>query len=427
MKSKQIRCLRNVLEEFERQNVGYCVLRNYEFLYDERFEVESLDTVVALRDYHNVERILLQAGFMPRKQQFSLKHKAFFKLLDEEMVSFDIQVGGVYWNDMLYLGEEIVEQRVRKEFFFVPSNNHTFVMLLVHSVLGKRYFKSKYQHILASLSYDKEYVWKKLSEVFSPTIARTLINSAVRGSLPLVSTKYLVLRFLFSKPKRLGIIIPLFFRWLRWKKFFKAYPLIVFIGPDGAGKSTQVQSLGQFLQKKRRRVAIVYMGRGRGQILPFGALGRAYKRAEKKRDAARHKGISIKKRIVYTLSAPIFTLDLLLRYVVSIFLPRRRRTIVITDRYCSDIYLMKYVPWWFKKRLFSLFPKPTLVFYLYNESCMLHERRPEEPVEELERQMRLLGKISQTMNAIMIKTDDKEKVRKEIMQRVFEYVLKEWY
>ena len=61
---------------------------------------------------------------------------------------FDIQVGGIHWNDMPYLGEEVLNNRVKKSYFYVPSDNDTFVMLLTHSILGKRYFKPKYKKIL---------------------------------------------------------------------------------------------------------------------------------------------------------------------------------------------------------------------------------------------------------------------------------------
>src|SRR3990167_404918 len=136
---------------FEEQGIRYCVLRNFEFLSDPNYAWEGLDTTISKDDYEKARAILLQQGFTQRKPQFSLQHKAFFKLVNGIKVSFDLQVGGVYWNDMRYMDESILANRVRKEFFYVPSSNDFFLMLLVHSILGKRYFKPKYQEQISLL------------------------------------------------------------------------------------------------------------------------------------------------------------------------------------------------------------------------------------------------------------------------------------
>ena len=106
--SHQIENLKQVLIDFNQQNINYCILRNYEFLLGEPFPPESLDTTIAEEDFSRAEAILKDHGFNKRKQQFSLKHKAFFKIQDHKYCSFDVQVGGVYWNDMHYYQESIL-------------------------------------------------------------------------------------------------------------------------------------------------------------------------------------------------------------------------------------------------------------------------------------------------------------------------------
>ena len=70
------------------------------------------------------------------------------------------------------------------------------------------------------------------------------------------------------------------------------------------------------------------------------------------------------------------------------------KKVVITDRYCSDILLMKNVPLGLKRSLLKLFPKPTITFYLYNSPRILHQRRPQESVEELSRQLKLFEELN---------------------------------
>src|SRR3989344_4139100 len=184
MKSKHypIEEYKKIFSAFDQQAIRYCVLRNFEFLYDSNFFWEGLDTVIAKDDYEKTRSILLQQGFSQRKPQFSLQHKAFFKLVNGVKVSFDIQVGGVYWNDLRYMGESIIANRIRKDFFYVPSDNDTFLMLLVHSILGKRGFKPKYQQIISSLleqgRVDENKILQDLSELFTKRMAKKIVSLA---------------------------------------------------------------------------------------------------------------------------------------------------------------------------------------------------------------------------------------------------------
>src|SRR3989344_936558 len=297
--------LKNTFEEFDKNKVKYCVLRNYEFLLNSKLPIESLDTVIAKEDIKKAELIFRNNGFFRRKQQFSLAHRAYFKLGEKlERVSFDVQIGGVHWNDLRYIDESILKNRVKKDYFYVPSDNDYFVMLLVHSILGKRRFKPKYKKILLSLNVDKEYVLGKLRRVFNKRIAFSLLNSVKNNKFEKIKIKHLLFYFIIKKPARILKLLILFFRWLKWKRLFKPAPLISILGPDGSGKSSLAVKLNSFLQESGRKTAVVYTGRGRGHFLPISKIGMKYKKIEKVKSS------KLKKRIIYTLAAPVFTLDL---------------------------------------------------------------------------------------------------------------------
>jgi len=422
--------IKEVFLDFDDHEVGYCVLRNFEFLFDNSSPWEGLDMAVAKDDFGEVNQILLRHGFIERKQQFSLRHRAYFKIVEGVKVSFDIQVGGVYWNDMKYIGEVIIANRMKKEFFYVPCANDFFLMLLVHSILGKRYFKPKYQEIMCSLLeqnlVDAEVVIQHLSILFTRKMARrifTLITSRQFRKIPIAT---LLCIFVSKKPSRLATLAALTIRWVRWKRPLQLYPLISIVGPDGAGKSTLVKSLYGYLDANERKPAIVYMGRGRDHILPFTALGREYKRAEKKRDANESTSgtTSFTRSLLYTLSSFLFVFDLLLRYWLTLFPLRMRKRIVITDRYCTDIILMKNVPWWWKKMLYSLFPKPTISVLLYNTPEVLHQRRPAETIQELRRQMEIFNKLSYHLR---LETKNLEENKKAVLDFVMTRLLVDWY
>jgi len=191
--------------------------------------------------------------------------------------------------------------------------------LLVHSILGKRMFKPEYKKILSDIKVDKDYVIQKLTKIFNKRIAGELFSLSQKKKFNTILNKKNNLIKLFIIKNNFKII-PLFFRWLKWKKFFKPWPLISFIGPDGAGKSTTAAAVSSYLNQNGHPSEIVYTGRGRNQILPIRKIGNAYKSKERKKPKKK----SLVKKVIYTLWAPVFTIDLLLRYLFVIF-PRRMK------------------------------------------------------------------------------------------------------
>jgi len=293
---------------------------------------------------------------------------------------------------------------------------------------------------------NNKYIYDHLSNIFNKKVAKELICLVRNNQFDKIKTKNLVTYFLLKKPNHLTIFIALFFRWVKQRKNpFNIAPLISVIGPDGSGKSTLVNHLNVFLRDSGKNTSLVYTGRGRDHILPISLIGRKYKRAEKINDGIRpdpktlvseiaksnpnntnKKSLNgkIKRKILYTLAAPVFSLDLFLRYWFRIFPKRFNKNIVITDRYCSDIILMENVPFWFKRILLGLFPKPTISIYLYNSAQTLHERRPEESVSELDRQMAIFNKFNYDLK---IKTLNKEKNRDIIINHISSYLMRNWW
>jgi len=447
-----ISIIKKVLQEWDKNRILYCILRNYEFLFDPHQEAGyDLDIVLASAHAEIAEQILLQQGFTKYPLQFSKKHHGFGIYVPEERckLGFDLQIGGIHWNDMVYLSETtIFPRRKIQQGVSLLSPEDEFVMYLCHSLLGKRYFKEKYQQKIIELlgpKLDLNYVRNILEQSFSSSVAEEIMNKTQQHDFKGLTkkSKYYLLHFLEHKPRRIGILLPLFFRWLNWQRFGQSYPLISIIGPDGSGKTTAAQELFEVLQQSRRSVSLIYSGRGKSNFLPIKTIAGWYKKKEKQQEEREHilsnskKSFKINRnhsisstiiqKIVYSLAAPVYTLDLLLRYYLLIFPRRKLRTIVITDRYCSDILLMPHVPWTLRRFLLSLFPKPTLCFYLHNDARVLYERRKQQSVSELEQQMKLFSYLSHKFKAISIETTNIEKDVALIQSKVFHYFMKKRY
>lgn len=425
----------DVLGQLDARNIDYVLLRNYNFLLEDRepqwASEKSVDMMIAQEDYGQFDQLLRARGFQQRRQQFAHSHKAYFLITAIKAVSFDVQVGGIHWNDLRYLdAKEVLFNRVKLKSFYVLQDTDQFVMLLLHSVLGKRDFKEEYKEILRRLhdSIDKKAAQEKLQRALPESLAQRLFSLAWEEKFDeIISQKHIfIFYFIFSSLKKVAIFTALFFRWIKWKKFFRSYPLISIIGPNGAGKSTLVAALVQYLQKNNRKALQIYTGRGRGQLLPFQKLGNAYKHKERKKDKQQRPSLW-KRKILYTSIVPIFALDLWIRYLFLIWPLRQQRTIVITDRYCTDILLMPNVPFLLRYFLFQLFPKPTKTFYLYNSPKVLHERRQEESLENLQKQLIVFDQMKEYLNAHKVLTDDTEKVQEEVFTEVMNYLYREWF
>ena len=88
---------------------------------------------------------------------------------------------------------------------------------------------------------------------------------------------------------------------------------------------------------------------------------------------------------------------------------------------------MENVPLSLRNFLVRLFPKPNLTFYLTNNSKVLHQRRPEESIVGLERQLKLFKRLSTYMDPIVINTNDKSKNINQIKEKITAYLLHNWY
>ncbi len=436
----RVSVIKQALTDLNSEGVNYCILRNYGFLLEKKAKLahseKSVDLVLANKDYAKFHQVLLNRGFIKRKKpSYALKHVPYFRFEGTEAISFDVQIGGVHWNDLCYLSENyIIKNRIKKSFFYIPSDEDTFIMLLVHSILGKRYFKPEYKEILTSLVHkvDSNYVIARLSEVFSSKQAKGVYKLIVKGKFDEILKKNRPLVFLFVEKSmgRVSALVKLSLRYMKHTKVTgKAYPLISIIGPDGAGKSSAVKMLASNLRENRDRVFVVYTGRGRNHLLPISKLGRKYKNKERRTDGIKKPSSSNLnyRTFIYTLTAPIFAFDLLLRYILIMFPKRRTQHFVITDRYGSDIFLMENVPLVVRNVLLRLFPKPNLTFYLYNTPEILHQRRPEESIEGLKRQLKLFGELEKYLKPIKIKTDNQEEMNKIIFQETMTYILHNWY
>jgi thymidylate kinase len=208
-------------------------------------------------------------------------------------------------------------------------------------------------------------------------------------------------------------------------RFIRGVPVISFIGMDGSGKTTATSKMVELLKKHRIKSELVYVGRGRGNVLPIQFFGRKYKRREKRIDSGSKlsKNVKFSRKIVYSLAALVFYFDFLLRYF-KVFVARRTKKLVITDRFSTDFLIMKNVPLWLRKLLYILSPKPKVVIYLYNSPKVLYKRKPGHPVGDLERQEKLYSSVLKQVKKVhRVKSLNENQTIRDVSEIIFDEII----
>jgi len=428
---KTISVLKDTLKKFEKNNINYCILRNYQFILENKiYEGKDIDTLIFSRDLNKVHRILKNQGFgMVPINPYSM-HRGYAKYIkqDKKLLQFHFHINGVTGRNVRYLeARDILKRKIKKQFFYVPSNEDSFLVILLHVLLGLKKFKDKYKKELTRLSklnLDRAYIEKKLSELFTNKQVEEIMTSLLKQDFKQLEISRSKIRKYFEK-KKMFKIWNVYLKGALWKlpRLFKKAPLISLIGMDGVGKTTATRNLKKIFEENNIDYSIIYTGRGRENILPVQFFGKRYKRIEERIEKKRRtRKTPIWKNIIYTLSSPIFALDQLIRYIARIWPKRKTKRVVITDRYSTDILLMANVPMCFKIILHSFFPKPTQTIYLWNKPSILHKRKLDHPLEDLERQKKIFSDINKTIKPIAIKTENIKQTTEDIAEIIFNQI-----
>lgn len=431
---KTISTIKRIFDEFEKNKIDCCIIRNYKFLLENKiYEGKDIDILILGRDKRKIGRILKKHGFgRVMINPFSM-HRGYAKYIkeDKKLLQLHFHINGITGRHVKYLSAgDILKRKIKKDFFNAVSDEDEFLIILLHSILDAVKFESKYKEELRELlskDLEKGYIEEKLSKLFGKKNSTKILNTLFKNDFNSIEKLMPELKKYFESRRRTGI------SWVYsagsvWKLFHMA-PLISIIGMDGAGKSTAIKNLAEIFKSSGIKYSMIYTGRGRDNILPIQFFGKPYKKAEKKIEEKNRKEkklnkSSLAKKIIYTLAAPVFALDLFIRYFIRIFPERYKKQVVVTDRYSTDILLMANVPMPVKKFLYFFLPKPTFSIYLWNKPLILIKRKPDHTIEDLERQEKLFGIINKKIKPIRIKSESIEQTKEDVADAIFKMVLK---
>jgi len=182
---------------------------------------------------------------------------------------------------------------------------------------------------------------------------------------------------------------------------------IVFLGPDGSGKSTIANEVLKILKGGFRKTWHFHWRPG---ILP--SLGRKKRLSSNKNTTnAPVPSTTFKYGVGLSLARFFYYFADFALGSVKITLARMQTTLVVSERYYYDHfvhperYAFKIPKWVFRIGLVAI-RKPDLVIVLENDPRIIWERKKELPLEEITRQLDLYKKFAKSERGFCVRTDD---------------------
>ena len=293
-------------------------------------------------------------------------------------VSFDYEMDG----RVFYRGEEILRSRRRHENFWVPAPGIEFGCVLANRIT-KRHLRDDHALRLSELiDEDLAGCEANVTRFFGPDAARQIVDAARHNQWEWVRANLGLLRDqLLGGPGAVRAnhdIESLLRRVKRWLKPTCGLH-VVFLGPDGVGKSTVIEAV-------RHDLSPIFL---HTKYLTF-APGLLPSRFETPKPDGPH-SLPSRSYPASLVKAAWWVVCYTLGYYASIYPTLARAGWVVNHRYLPDAIVdrkrYRYSgPVWPLRALWRIAPKPDLLFLLDAPAEVIRERKKEVALEEIVRQ-----------------------------------------
>jgi hypothetical protein len=407
-----------ICSRFNKEEIRYFILRNYEGLPDSN-PSKDVDIIIEPKSLHKAKDILKEEYIKLNieyyfEEKFTFVHCCHGMNLTNKF-SIKIDLIGSYvskgfelftFDELYFYSENYKEFRVLNKFFegvmvfiykqfnYTPKLKKEYKQIIYNTYIKYPDFKTLIDKLIGEnlssqifTEIDKQNFDKMLSHSSKLTIA--LRKYAFRKN-PIKTTK-LVIYFISERLTRMIF---------RYNKFSK---VISVMGPDGAGKTTFLDSLKYLINfyfssdEDDPRYTIYHF---RPNLLPnLGVIGE--KSGVRKQDidfTNPHRAKPVNKfssliRITY------YWLDYVLGYMFFVRLDSKYSRFSIFDRYSYDFLVdptrtRLNLPMWLRKIYVKCMPQPKVGFYLDANPEVVYKRKQELTIDEITRQNKIYSDLA---------------------------------
>jgi len=393
----------NVFMRLKKAGALYCVLRNYDDLPERAGN--DIDIMVSREHVKAFEDHLMAAsadsGWCLLKKPVLFGYGSYwFRSVNGNIIHFDVW-SLFTWKGLRWASEKsVLTGRRQHGEIYVPSLANEAAILLLKDLVQNGEVKEKYKDFIERIASEHSHSFTEfLSWALGKELAREVSEKVVSGRWSEVSEEKRRIRMAvilkaLARDNLKAILGAVNFLFYHIKSFFLGRNgfFLVFIGPDGSGKSTTAEEIKKSLAELFPR-AHYYHGRF-GSIPELKWYIKLIKNAkEKEIDPENDSVASLAKipphgrfRAVFYLL--YYSIDYLLGYG-TVLRARSMGQLVIFDRYFYDYFILGIftkVPSFFFRICHFILPKPDLLVYLHNSPEVIHQRKPELTIDEIKHQ-----------------------------------------
>lgn len=396
------------------QNINktdYLLLRGYESL---PFEISNdLDFFVEKKNIYLffclVEEVLLSEGFLKvhRLQKDCFEQRYYAK--GNFILKIDV------WTDFIYRGLKYID----KTMLISNGYTNTFGLKIINlkdeiiiSVMKEVLHMNRVKkNKIIELTNKYHHAGELKSKYFSTTFLNTFVVKTLKKGKPSSSKFQLLIKLLIGNLKRFNLMIIISnFNFLF--KELKLYlnpkgKLIVFIGPDGAGKSTIINTLTK--SEMINRFSSCNVCHARFNIIP-----RISKVINIKSTYTDEIANNLDKRRTRadlphsSLKANIYACYYLIDYFfgkIKIKYAKYKNQLTIFDRYYYDYFTQRINSntWSIFPFLYRIFaPQPNIVFIIKAPAELIYSRKQELNIDEISNQINLQKKFNYGKSKVVV-------------------------
>lgn len=396
---KENRFVINLFAQLNKDDIDYCVLRNYQPL-PKHTGGSDIDLWVSTKDTSRLFAILEKVKNEADSHMVSYLIDAHCPkvcyLNEKEGCQIDIFKGNIYYQNYIMITEKSIKANITHyKDIKILDDYFANITAFLKEIINNGRCDAKYiMPIYANKSvYQKEYLQAKCPQ-FTPLFIERFYNAIQKEDIP----KQMPILCQLAKKSiaKKGVS---FNRIRKMKRMFqKPGYVIAVLGTDGSGKSTIINAITPIINEAFHK-SVIY-NHLRPNVLPeLGVLLGKKEKTDKPIVVTDPHAQKPSGLIGSVFRWGYYLLDYTLGYMKSVF-PRihTKSKVFIFDRYYYDYYIDQRrsrtsLPYWILRLGECFVPSPDIILCLGGDPQKIYSRKPETSLEEVTRQTRALQKF----------------------------------
>ncbi len=396
-KSEESLYLSRFFHELNSNEIKYCVLRNYETLPDS-VPGSDVDLLVSREDrpvlIDAIEKIAAQLGWAVDsryKKNYRIDHIRLYHAgaNSPDIIRFDVMADiGLGFLRVLE-GKPILSERKRRGNIYIVDEESEALINILNALYARKKLKTKYLDQARAILNTENNLEKRLSNLIGKTNTEGVIRSVISDEIVFRPNKFAWILVRNNRWHIAGMAVDVLYNIANRVLRYINPPgrMIVILGPDGVGKSTVAEKVADSLSAAFSDTHVLHLRPMMTPPLSRFIRGRS--------NANTVKTVGVRDREPTALPSLVRVLYYGFDYVFGYWFKIRpllaRGSLIVFDRYFFDYFVDKdqksvKLPESFLRSLFVLFPKPAFTIVLDADPALVHERRSDLPISEIERQ-----------------------------------------